>query len=806
MCFYAFISGAGCKPFGSRQQKRLWRLSADLFWLWLATACCLPASAGSQDTARALRMQNVVKRLVQETGLQVIGLGSWISGKGYVPGVSDHDLRLLMPPGTGPETANRMWGVAQQRLRELIRQEFGSRAPEVLSHTNLYPPTQLMRGVTNPQDALERFIQYKRVPNLGYTGAVTERTPARFTEGMYGVGAGTYVQAYERQAGKLFYSHQGKVHTGMTDLVHLQEGLARYSLHGAANTAGQWAAHLADAIQAGNPKTVLKYLERLELDLTKARDLAQLNTNTALRQELRQLIGKLRANPRALSSLRSAVAQAASRATMEAALLSRYDRAGTLQRGFIRLALDGIEAKNSLGKALNSLFAKLPRVPADKIAQSVVTYFSVVSSSRQLGEGNVVTAASEAGLSLAGLGPGLLMQLTTAMLEGTKEAGYEFVAGRQEAFDLLEGIFTAFGREGVSDRRYTLDQLVQNIHTEERLAAFVRARAAEAATRESNEGRAHDAGVAEAIFNRCFPVILRAWLARREMLAAEFFDLMEALAENPLVLVCQPSPVVELDTSHKAHVTVSPLVLDQSSAEKLERLRQILEILLGRSAKPYVNIYDSWTAGGKAGPTRDSVVYTFTQPGFYPIRLDREISLGAADVPKDCPFVRHLKRFAIVEVQVKSKTPKPPPQPSAEGDFIFVGVKKNDFMSPRECKTFCRDIVFGDTSVSGIQDFGGAPQKISVSWEAPAAAYKAGAVARINVTLSEGAAARVALYYGGSMWLNTLLFPKDGKQRVVELKIPGAGVTAFTIMISGGAATNFFNAAREYLYERRKTQ
>lgn len=804
MFFCAFISVAGGAFFRIRGPKTPWRLPGKLLWLGLAAACCIPALAGTPDTVRALRMQNVVKRLVQETGLQVIGLGSWISGKGYVPGVSDHDLRLVMPPGTGPETANRMWGVAQQRLRELIRQEFGSRAPEVLSHTNLYPPTQLMRGVTNPQDALERFIQYKRVPNLGYTGAVTERTPARFTEGMYGVGAGTYVQAYERQAGKLFYSHQGKVHTGMTDLVHLHEGLARYTLRGTANTAGQWAAHLADALPAGNPKTVLKYLERLELDLTKARDLAQLNTNTALRQELRQLIGKLRANPRALSSLRPAVAQAASRATMEAALLSRYDRAGTLQRGFIRLALDGIEAKNSLGKALNNLFARLPRVPADKIAQSVVTYFSVVSSSRQLGEGNVVTAASDAGLALAGLGPGLLMQLTTAMLEGTKEAGYEFVAGRQEAFDLIEGIFTAFGRAGVSDRRYTLDQLVQNIHTEERLAAFVQARAAEAATRENGEGRTHDAGVAEAIFKRCFPVILRAWLARREMLAAEFFDLVEALAENPLLLVCQPGCVVELDNAQRAQVTVSSLVLDQSSTEKLERLRQILETLLGRSARPYVNVHDTWTAGGQAGPTRDCVVYTFAQPGFYTVRLDREISLGAAAAPKDCPFVRSLKRFALVEIHVKSKTSKPPSPSPAGGDFVFIEVKKNDFMSPRECKTFCRDIVFGDTSVSGIQDFGGAPQKISVSWEAPAASYKAGAVARINVSLSEGAAARVALFYGGTMWLNTLLFPKDGKQRVVELKIPGAGVNAFTIMISGGAATNFFNAAREYRYERRK--
>ncbi|MCX7599780.1 MAG: hypothetical protein N2512_13065 [Armatimonadetes bacterium] len=781
----------------------------------ILTSCLFATHVLGQDASLALRMQGVVKKFVQDTGMQIIGLGSWISGKGYVTGVSDHDLRLLMPPGTSPEAAQKTWAAAQQQLRELIKREFGGEAPKVLSRTNLYPPTQLMRGVLNPEDAMERFIKYRRVPNLGYTGAVTSSTPARFAEGMYGVGAETYVQAYERQAGKLFYRHQGKVFTGMTDLTHLKEGLAQYTVRGTANTAGQWTVHLVEALQSGNAKTVLKYLERLERDLVKCRDLAQLGTDTALRRQLRTLIGQLRANPRALNAVSASVSQVARRAAMEAALLSRYDRAGTMQRAFVRLALDGLDVKNALGEAMEKVFARLPSVPVETVAHGVITYFSVVNSSRALGEGDALSAVAEAGLPFVSLGPGLLMQLTAAIIEGTKEAGYDFVAGRQDAFDLLEGIFTTFGREGLSDRRYSLDQLVENIETEEHLAAFVRARAVEAATRGEGEGRVHDAGVAEAIYNRCFPVILRAWRARREVLATEFFDLLDFLSQTGVVLVCQPDAVVDLGSSKEVKVTVTALPIDQSVGYAMERLRRILRVLLGSASGPYVNVHNTWTEGGVEGSQGNERVYTYTAPGRYQVRLDREISIGAAGVPKDCPFIRAVKQFAVVEIEVKGKPqqppkppgePKPPSTPPAPpappGDYVLVNVEKGDKV---QAPSRARDVAFGETSMSGMELYGDKWHRVSMSWQAPGGAYKAGDTISLSVSLDElwGEVTVDMVSMGRTLSTATVTADSGQKSGTVTMKVPGPGLNGFQIIITAMSQHAAFIAVRGYDYEAR---
>lgn len=811
MILYPRSNDSGGSLFCWRRRWAVACLSGVMLTLWLLLSWLFAAQGFAQDTSMALRMQGVVKRFVQETGMQVIGLGSWISGKGYVTGVSDHDLRLLMPPGTNPETAQKMWASAQQHLRELIKQEFGGQAGKVLSRTNLYPPTQLMRGVLNPEDAMERFIRYKRVPNLGYTGPVTASTPARFAEGMYGVGAGTYVQAYERQAGKLFYSHQGKVYTGMTDLAHLEEGLARYTLRGTANTAGQWAAHLAEALGSGNAKTVLKYLERLEQDLVKSRDLARLGTDTALRRQIRTLIGQLRANPRVLNSVQASVSQVARRAAMEAALLSRYDRAGVMQRAFVRLALDGLDAKNALGGAIEKVFAQLPSVPAETVAHGLITYFAVVNSSRTLGEGNVVNAVAEAGLPLVGLAPGLLMQLTAAIIEGTKEAGYDFVAGRQDAFDLIEGIFTAFGREGTSDRRYTLDQLVENLETEEQLSAFVMARAAEAATRESGEGQVHDAGIAEAIYNRCFPVILRAWRARREMLATEFFDLVDALSESGLILTCQPAAIVDLGSSKEVNVTVTVLPMDGKAGEKMERMRQILRILLGSGARPYVNVHNTWSEGGQEGSQGNSHVYTYTAPGRYHVRLNQEISIGAAGVPRDCPFIRSIQHFAVVEVEVKGKqqSPQPPTAPAPPskpptstpaGDYVLVGVDKGDKI---QVPSRSRDVAFGETSMTGLELYRDTWHPVSLSWQAPGGAYKAGDTITLSVSLDElwGEVTIEMVSMGRTLSTSTVSADAGEKSGAVTMKVPGPGVNSFQIIITAMPQHGAFLAVRGYNYE-----
>lgn len=151
-----------------------------------------------------------------------------------------------------------------------------------------------MQGVESVEDAMERFVRYQRMPNLGFTGCVGANTPIRFAEGLYGQGADTYIKAYKRTAGRLFYRYGDKVYAGLTDLVHLSEGEVRYSILGTANTAAQWAAHLIDDLEHGREAgRLVKLLQRLERDLVKLRDMARLSTDFPLRQEIRSLVAKL---------------------------------------------------------------------------------------------------------------------------------------------------------------------------------------------------------------------------------------------------------------------------------------------------------------------------------------------------------------------------------------------------------------------------------------------------------------------------------------------------------------------------------
>lgn len=706
-----------------------------------------------QEVSQATRMQEVVRRFVQETGYEVIGLGSWISGKGYQPGISDHDLRLLMPRGTNSLAASEAWATAQQRLTEIIREEFGQQAPGVLSRTNLYPPTQLMQGIQTTEDAIERFVQHQRVPNLGFSGQITSQIERRFVEGLYGPGADAYTQSYEKTAGKLFYRHGGRVYTGLTDLTHLSEGLARYSVAGTANTAAQWALHLEEALRSGGSSaTIIKYLQRLETDLVKSRDMARLGSDFPLRNQIRSLIDRLRANPAALATLEDTVAHTARQAGLQAALLRRYENAGTLQRGFLRLAMDGIDAKNALGDMIERVTSKLPDVSAEQVVHGLLLVYATGSTSRALGEGDVSRAFAEGLMPFVGLPPALMVQLTNTILESARESGYEFVAGGQTAFDLIEGIFTGLGRAGTSDRTYTLQQLVESIRTEEGLRSFVWARATEAASRDwGPAGAIHDLGTANAIFQRCYPVILRGWQMQRELLAMELLDLADEVEIGGMVLTYEPNPA-ELGTTQQVDVTVSVVSLDRNLGKKLTRMRRIMRTLFGPSAGTFVNVHNYWSAGGTDGPHGDDTqVYTFTEAGTYTIELRREISIGAANVPRNHPLLRNITRTSFVDVVVTSreKTPTGPPavtsdqEPSetspAEGDFVLANIESHD---PQIIdRSRLKDERWTETSFSGtvVDPERQTQTSVEVSWSPLPSVIKPGS--RFNLTAT-GSTAR----------------------------------------------------------------
>jgi hypothetical protein len=183
----------------------------------VTTAC-----AWGQEASTPARLPRLVRRLVAETGYEIEGLGSWVSGVGYHAGQSDHDLRLVLPRGTNWHQAQQAWARAQTRLRELIGRESGQQSDRILRLTRLYPLEELMRDVESYADALQRFELFGQVPRLDYTGQVTPellQADPDLCEGLYGRGAAKWRELYAKSKGALFHRFGARVYTGPTDLL-----------------------------------------------------------------------------------------------------------------------------------------------------------------------------------------------------------------------------------------------------------------------------------------------------------------------------------------------------------------------------------------------------------------------------------------------------------------------------------------------------------------------------------------------------------------------------------------------------------
>lgn len=617
-------------------------------------AVFLATTASAQTLPTNVRVQNVVKLFTQRTGQQLIGLGSWISGVNYKDvlqqGASDHDLRLVIQKaGISPAQAQREWQTARRVLRDLITQEFGKDAPKVLASTNLYAPNQLMKGVEDAADAMRRFEQLGQVPNMGYAGRVTAATPQHLAEGLYGEGAQLWTQMYEQKSGRLFYAVDGRAYAGMVDLTHLTEGRGTYTVGGMANTSAQWAEKAADELAAGRGDRVAKYLERLERDMAKAKDLARLGGDPSFTTEIRDLASRLKASPSALSNLEGRVSALLQRSHLESAILARLPKAGPVQGAVLNAAMAGIAAKNQFGQALSSAVQK---IPAEQLIQGVMTVIVVRSGSRAAGESGYMEAIRQTAPMLVSLGTGALMGLTNAIMDGAKEGGFSLAASYQDPWDLLEGNFSAYGREGIDDgRSYTLDDLVRAIHSEERLSAFIRTRADQASKRgfQGSTSTATDKSVADGIYTRCYPPILRAWQARREQLRMEYLDLADSLRTAVYPLVVTPSSG-KLKKGEKLDVLAEVIPpKDGMLGRSLDRMKEILTILVG--GHPYALVTYRF-AGGTDGNRESQRNYTFRSAGTQAVECTVEISVNESSLRAGDPLIQRVPRFTAVDVEI----------------------------------------------------------------------------------------------------------------------------------------------------------
>jgi len=619
--------------------------------LLLVCAClALLAPHAPAQAPTNTRVMDVVKRTVGESGQSIIGLGSWVSGKKYGDplkgGASDHDMRLLLPQGTKPEDALKQWQTVRQKLVTEMKKEFGDDAGRVLATVNLYPPTQLMTDVESPADALEAFRRMGVSPKLSFTGPAAT-IPLDAAEGLYGAGASTWTQRYEEAAGRLVYKDGDAVYTGMTDLTHLSEGTGTYTTSGMANTARQWAEHAEEALESGKGDKVAKYLERLERDMMKARDLQRFDIHGAARDEMHTLMQQLRAHPEQLAELGGRVESVLQRSKLESAVLARVERAGLAQKAVLRVMLDALDTHSALSQALHDAAEK---VPADKLIAGITAFIAVREMSATAGEGDPAKLLVGAAPWLLPLAPALLAQIAQSTIDAAKDAGFALMASSQEPFDLLAGIYTAGGRPDPNGKNYTLDQLVAAYRDEAKLKSFVFALAQRAADRNAGDATASaDRKVAEAIMARCFPVILRAWRAKREALAAEYLGLADTLKSAAPRLRYRPNPA-KCDAAGKASVTVTADSSDKQFGSHRERMLVILQILYGPGC--IISVTDRWDSGGKAGEASNQQVYTYSKDGVYTVHLAESIVAGGSPLPKNDPLAFSVTLSASVDIAV----------------------------------------------------------------------------------------------------------------------------------------------------------
>ncbi|MBS0202029.1 MAG: hypothetical protein JSS49_03955 [Planctomycetes bacterium] len=581
----------------------------------------------AQSQSTAARMQNVVRRFVQQTGTDVVGLGSWIRGGQYrdvlsvenAAKASDHDLRIVLPQNVTADEAAAQWSKSRQQLIRLINEEFKGDAKVVLGKTNLYPPSQLLSAVEDAEDATRLFVRHNQVPNLGYSKQVTADIPPKFTEGLYGDGAKAWTQAYEQNAGMRFYNVKGNVFTSGTQYLHTLEGQSKLTSTGAANTARQWVEHAAECIDSGDGKAVGKYLERIERDLNKSKALVGVGVDEAWQTEMRSLASQLKGNPASLTFVEGRVAQLLQRASVESAILARIEGSSKAQRAVLQALLGAIQGGDELGRKILELGAK---IPVDKLIEAIAAAIAAKELGAALGEQDYGRAIAGLGLGLDPFVIGILAQITHQSLEAAKDAGASFVGNRQDCEDLMAGIFTggAFEAEG---RSYTQDQLFQRFKSEENIRSFVMARAKEAAARELG-GKTEDVDnqIAQAKFDKCYPCIAGAWNARRGKLEAEYQSLLDEVANAPLILSYSPTPLKVDPKTSKATARVF-VTEPKEVSSKMVRLKKIAIELTGEF--PSLDYFYSWSTGAKATNRQEQTFYEYDAPGFYTVEVTRRL-------------------------------------------------------------------------------------------------------------------------------------------------------------------------------------
>ena len=620
--------------------------------LLLPLLLCPPPGAFADPTGKdkvALDVMNdAVKQTVRQTGTEAAGVGSWISRQKYrgplTGGTSDHDMRVVLTGETDEAKMVQKWKDFQGSLKSNIRAVGKARGlsqaeiDKLVGSTNVYPPNQVMAGVENADEAVAKFKSLKAAPSLG-------NEPI---EGLWGKGAKGYAQHYESKAGRHFFIDQksGRVVAGATDLLHLEEGLGVFNTAGEVNKGNQWAQKALEKLDTEGAAKASKHVERLRQSLNKARSLERVGMRADYLDDIARGAVK---DP-------AVIREAVARAQRELSLLEKLSREANPGN---RELLRGILNEN-LGKwaQLRGTFWKYAgRVPTDKLLRGLQlfgyyarTHYVAGMAAEDLRSG-ALAALPELGY-IAGLAPGLAMDMAVCTLEAARAGAYNTVAGFQECTSLVEGISMVKGRES-EHKGMTIEQMAlrfpDTAEGRNRMMSFIWYQSVNASYREQGGQLVSDPNVAKAVYNKCAGDIVSRWREQRLAWIGEFNkhyrEYMRLVAGNRPVLTFSPSDEVPLRDQgggkKAAVVTISASTAQKRDRmnETLAKMRASLKALEGKGgdvlfvSETYRMAVDGKWLGAEYSPS--SKTYTYRALGTHSAALRHELSLTATVVSAD---------------------------------------------------------------------------------------------------------------------------------------------------------------------------
>jgi hypothetical protein len=320
----------------------------------------------------------------------------------------------------------------------------------------------------------------------------------------------------------------------------------------------------------------------------------------------------------------------------------------------MRVMLDGVAAKNQVGKLLDRVMRATPDWVNAQNAMNFITFaVGTYATAQAAGRGNVMETLGTACEHLKwikGFGPLLMAEITTAIIEEAKASGYDLAAGSQEAWDLMAGIYSAEGRVSVDPdkrRSYTLPDLVAHFKSERKLEAIVYAQCIRASSRDAGAATgAVDMKVADAIFARCWPVIRDAWRWERDSLMSEYLILASEVTHAPLLIYYKPTNPKPGET-----VVCEIASYDGRVHERIRRMDEIIRILYGKGS--LVALSHFWTPDGQWVGERDwQRAFTFDKPGKYPVKVRMQVSPISPHRDTNHRVMLERNVEALVDIQV----------------------------------------------------------------------------------------------------------------------------------------------------------